>query len=105
MDGSQFMQQQKLAAIHQASTELADLTTEEVANLTASERIELLKDNILHCTQDILQLYVVEIRMLDQSTGVLETLLSTGMEPDAEQRRLLPGSEGYGVTGFVAATG
>jgi CheY-like chemotaxis protein len=99
------MQQQKLAAIHQASTELADLTTEEVANLTASERIELLKDNILHCTQDILQFYVVEIRMLDQSTGVLETLLSTGMEPDAEQRKLLPGSEGYGVTGFVAATG
>ena len=99
------MQQQKLAAIHQASTELADLTTEEVANLTASERIELLKDNILHCTQDILQLYVMEIRMLDQSTGVLETLISTGMEPDAEQRKLLPGSEGYGVTGFVAATG
>jgi CheY-like chemotaxis protein len=99
------MQQQKLAAIHQASTELADLTTEEVANLTASERIELLKDNILHCTQDILQIYVIEIRMLDQSSGVLETLLSTGMDPDAEQRKLLPGSEGYGVTGFVAATG
>jgi len=99
------MQQQKLAAIHQASTELADLTPEEVASLTVAERIELLKDNILHCTQDILQLEVVEIRMLDQSTGVLEPLLSTGMAPDAEGRKLLPGSEGYGVTGFVAATG
>jgi len=99
------MQQQKLAAIHQASTELADLTTEEVANLTVSERIELLKENILHCTQDILQLNVVEIRMLDQSTGILETLLSTGMEPGAEERKLQSGSEGYGVTGFVAATG
>ncbi len=99
------MQQQKLAAIHQASTELADLTTEEVANLTVAERIELLKENILHCTQDILQLDVVEIRMLDQSTGILEPLLSTGMEPDAEERQLQSGAEGYGVTGFVAATG
>jgi CheY-like chemotaxis protein/PAS domain-containing protein len=99
------MQQQKLAAIHQASTELADLTTDEVANLTVAERIELLKDNILHCTRDVLQLSVVEIRMLDPSTGVLESLLSTGMGPDAEGRKLLLGSKGYGVTGFVAATG
>ena len=43
--------------------------------------------------------------MLDLSTGILEPLLSTGMEPHAEERKLQSGSEGYGVTGFVAATG
>lgn len=99
------LQQQKLAAIHQAGTELADLTTDEVANLAVEERIELLKANILHCTQDVLHLDVVEIRMLDQESGTLQPLLSFGMEPEAEDRLLRSGSEGYGVTGFVAATG
>jgi len=99
------LQQQKLVAIHQAGVELADLTTEEVANLPLDERIELLKSNILHCTQDVLQLDVVEIRMLDQETGELDPILAVGMEESAELRILLAETEGYGVTGFVAATG
>jgi len=99
------LQQQKIAAIHQAGTELADLSTDEVASLSVAERIALLKDNILHCTQDVLDLDVVEIRMLNQETGALEPVMSIGMEPSAEQRQLYSGAEGYGVTGFVAATG
>ena len=61
----EILQQQKLAAIHQAGIELADLTPDEVAKMTVDERIELLKSNILHCTQDVLHYDVVEIRMLD----------------------------------------
>ena len=37
------LQQQKLAAIHHAGVELADLTTSDVAQLLEEERIELLK--------------------------------------------------------------
>ena len=59
------LQQQKLSAIHQAGIELADLTPDEVSKMTVEERIELLRANILHCTQDVLQYNVVEIRMLD----------------------------------------
>ncbi len=65
------LQQQKLSAIHQAGIELADLTPDEVSKMTVEERIELLRSNILHCTQDVLQYNVVEIRMLDQNTKVL----------------------------------
>ncbi|MEM1305365.1 MAG: GAF domain-containing protein, partial [Planctomycetota bacterium] len=101
----EILQQQKLAAIHQAGLELADLTTEEVANMDVEERIELLKENILHCTQDVLQFDVVEIRMLDQDTGDLRPLLAVGMKPEAEQRVLRAEAEGNGVTGFVAACG
>jgi two-component system, sensor histidine kinase SagS len=99
------LQQQKLSAIHQAGIELADLTPDEVANMPIEERIELLKSNILHCTQDVLQYNVVEIRMLDQETGVLEPVLAVGMTDEAAQRELRASITGNGVTGFVAATG
>jgi CheY-like chemotaxis protein/PAS domain-containing protein len=99
------LQQQKLSAIHQAGIELADLTPDEVAQMTIDERIELLKANILHCTQDVLHYDVVEIRMLDPKTRVLEPVLAVGMTEEASNRKLRADSTGNGVTGFVAATG
>jgi two-component system, sensor histidine kinase SagS len=99
------LQQQKLAAIHQAGVELADLSTSDVAELAEEERIELLKSNILQCIQDVLQLDVVEIRMLDQDTGELIPLLEVGMAPEAAVRKLYAAPTDNGVTGFVASTG
>jgi two-component system, sensor histidine kinase SagS len=101
----EMLQQQKLAAIHQAGMELADLTPDELARMTVEERIELLKSNILHYTKDLLQFDVVEIRLLDHETGRLEPLLAVSMEPEAAQRVLYAKPQDNGVTGFVAATG
>jgi CheY-like chemotaxis protein/PAS domain-containing protein len=101
----EILQQQKLSAIHQAGIELADLTCDEVAKMTVDERIELLKSNILHCTQDVLHYDVVEIRMLDEKTGNLLPVLAVGMTPEAAGRELRAETSGNGVTGFVAATG
>jgi CheY-like chemotaxis protein/PAS domain-containing protein len=99
------LHQQKLAAIHQAGIELADLMPEELLQMSVDERIELLKSNILHFTKDLLHFDVVEIRLVDAQTGKLEPLLAVGMEPEAEQRELYALPQGNGVTGFVAATG
>jgi len=101
----EMLQQQKLAAIHQAGMELADLTPDELLQMEVEERIELLKANIVHFTKDLLNFDVVEIRLLDPKTDRLETLLATGMEPTAEERVLHARPQGNGVTGFVAATG
>jgi CheY-like chemotaxis protein/GAF domain-containing protein len=98
-------QQQKLAAIHRAGMELADLTPEELSQMGIPERIELLKDNVLHYTRDLLNFEVVEVRLLDQKTGRLEPLLAQGMEPEAATRVLYAQPQNNGVTGFVAATG
>ena len=98
-------QQQKMAAIHQAGMELADLAPGEIAHLAVNERIELLKSNILHFTRDLLHFNVVEIRLLDQKTGRLEPLLAMGMDPEAAARVLYAQPQNNGVTGFVAATG
>lgn len=102
---AEVLQQQKLSAIHQAGIELADLTPDEVSKMTVEERIELLRANILHCTQDVLQYNVVEIRMLDQNTRALMPVLAVGMTDEAANRALRADTVGNGVTGFVAATG
>ena len=101
----EMLQQQKLAAIHQAGMELADLTPDELAHMSVEERIDLLKSNILHYTKDLLHFDVVEIRLLDQLTGKLEPLLAVGMDPAAASRVLYARPQNNGVTGFVAATG
>jgi CheY-like chemotaxis protein/PAS domain-containing protein len=101
----EMLQQQKLAAIHQAGMELADLTPDELFHMAVEQRIDLLKQNILHYTRDLLHFDVVEIRLLDQKTGRLEPLLAVGMEPEAALRELYAQPQDNGVTGFVAATG
>lgn len=99
------LQQQKLAAIHQAGVELADLTPDELRDMSIEDRIELLKSNILHYTKDLLDFDVVEIRLLDPKTKALQPLLAVGMEPSAMSRELHAEAHNNGVTGFVAATG
>ncbi|HWB10197.1 MAG TPA: response regulator [Pirellulales bacterium] len=102
---AEVLQQQKLAAIHQAGIELANLTPDELFAMTVEERIELLKSNILHYTRDLLNFNVVEIRLLDSKTGKLEPLLSEGLLAEATNRVLYAQPQNNGVTGFVAATG
>jgi CheY-like chemotaxis protein len=102
---AEMLQQQKLTAIHRAGVGLADLTPDEVYNMEVDERIELLKSNILHYAQDLFKFDVVEIRLLDESTGELATLLSVGIDSEASRRKLYARPQNNGVTGFVAATG
>jgi len=98
-------QQQKMAAIHQAGLELADLSPAEITHMAVNDRIELLKSNILHFTRDLLHFSVVEVRLLDQTTGRLDPLLAMGMDAEAAARELFAQPQNNGVTGFVAATG
>lgn len=98
-------QQQKLKAIYQAGLELGDLNPEEVSRMTVQDRIELLKQKILHYTQDVLRYENLEIRLLDGTGDKLNSLLVLGMRPDAVARELHASPINNGVTGFVAATG
>ena len=101
---AEVVQQQKLAAIHKAGVELANLSPEELFRMTIDERIELLKQNILHYAHQLLNFDIIEIRLLDAKTGKLEPLLAVGMSPEAANRELFAEPKGNGVTGFVAAT-
>ena len=95
---------QKIEAFYAAGFELGDLQPEEVVDLSVEDRVELLKDKILRYTQDLLKFETVEIRLLNEETGILTPLLSVGMGT-AAQRELKALPEENGVTGFVATTG
>jgi two-component system, sensor histidine kinase SagS len=99
------LQQQKLEALHKAGRELAPFTPDQLAEMSVEERIEVLKLNIRRITRDLLHYEVVEIRLLDPRTSLLQPLLQDGMSPEAAQRVLSAATEGQGVTGHVAATG
>ncbi len=101
----EILQQQKLAAIHQAGRELADLRPSEIFMMEVDERIDLLKENIRHYLSDLLNFEVIEIRLLAHDTGNLVPLLSVGIDQDASDRKLFAHPQGNGITGYVAASG
>ena len=100
-----FLFQQKMKALHKAGGSLADLSPKEIYEMDYDQRVEIIKDNILHFTQDLLDFEVVEIRLIDPETNDLKPLLSVGIDSGVERKMLKAESTGNGVTGFVAATG
>ena len=102
---AEVLQQQKLEAIHKAGSQLTDLKPDEIFAMDVDQRIELLKDNIRHYTRDLLDVEVIEVRLLEHSTGTLIPLLSVGIDQEAADRRLMASPQGNGVTGYVAASG
>ncbi len=101
----EILQQQKLAAIHQAGRELADLRPSEIFMMEVDQRIELLKENIGHYLNDLLNFEFIEIRLLENTTGNLVPLLSVGIDQEAADRQLYAHPQGNGVTGYTAASG
>ncbi len=101
----EILQQQKLAALHLAGRELADLRPSEIFMMEVDERIELLKENIRHYLSDLLNFEVIEIRLLEHSTGNLIPLLSVGIDQEAADRQLFAHPHGNGITGYAAASG
>ena len=68
------LEKQRLKALHEASLALADLTPREIFEMEVDQRIDLLKENILYYTRHLLDFDVVEIRLVDPKTGLLEHL-------------------------------
>jgi len=95
----------KLDAIRRAGVELGDLAPEEVPDMTAADRIELLRGKVLQFTRDLMEFDTVEIRLLDDYTGELRSLLSSGMADGVAELPLRADAESNGATGLVAATG
>ncbi|MDP1563193.1 MAG: GAF domain-containing protein [Pirellulaceae bacterium] len=96
---------QKLNAIHAAGVELANLTPEEIFQWDFKQRIDVLKANIQHYTQQVMKYEYFEIRLIDNKTSELKVLMSVGINSERAQQPLYVSTSGQGVTGYVAATG
>jgi CheY-like chemotaxis protein/GAF domain-containing protein len=101
----QELARRKIEAIHDAGTRLSDLRPDEVAMMSNEDRIEILKENILTFSQNILGFDTIEIRVLDPASQQLTPLLQEGMQNEAACRLLYAREEDNGLTGYVAATG
>jgi ABC-type multidrug transport system ATPase subunit/CheY-like chemotaxis protein len=97
--------EQQLAAIHQAGAKLIDLRPDEIVAMNSDQQVELLKDRIRHYIQGIVNADLLEIRLLEQSSGDLIPLLTLGIEKIVGKRRLTHCRKGHGVDGYVAASG
>jgi CheY-like chemotaxis protein/GAF domain-containing protein len=102
---AEVQQQHKLDALYQAGRQLAELSPDQVSELSMEQRVEMLKLNIRRLTHDLLHYDVIEVRLLDRQTGRLELLSQEGMTPGAAGRILCAKAEDNGITGYVAATG
>jgi two-component system, sensor histidine kinase SagS len=94
--------QRKLDALHQAGRELVELDAANIAEVSLTERVESLKDNLRRLIHDLLHYDIIEVRIFDKATNELKPLLEEGMTPEAAARRLVALPTGNGVTGYVA---
>jgi CheY-like chemotaxis protein len=89
--------------LREAGKELADISQNDIAKLSATERINILRAKITRYAKEILKYDTIEIRILSQhESGLLEPLLALGMADAAVKRRLYAKQEGNGITGWVA---
>lgn len=92
--------------LRDAGRELADLSKDDILNLSSEERINILRAKIAKYAKEILQFDTIEIRLLSHRIPLLlEPLLAIGMAEAAKQRTLYALQEKNGITGWVAYHG
>lgn len=96
---------EKLSSIYEAGREVASLNPETIARLSVAERVELLRESISRHTRDVLQYEHFEVRLIDRATNRLEVVVAAGELEKVRALELEMGTQGHGITGYVAATG
>jgi len=97
--------QDKLDAIDEAGRALVRLDAEQFSRLDVQERLSLLEQKILRCTNELLHFDNFAIFVLDEPRNKLDLVLSSGMPSGLEGIELLVAPEGNGIAGYVAARG
>ena len=97
--------QEKIDAIDQAGRELLSLDAGQFSRLDAQERLSLLEQKVLRCTQELLHFENFEIRVCDKDTNKLDLVLCAGMPSDSGDVELFASPEGNGICGYVATRG
>lgn len=97
--------QQKLDAIDRAGAELVRLDADAVRKLHVTDRLKLLEQKIIKFSHELLRFDHLMIRLIDERTGKLELVISSGLPPEAMEVDLFAQREGNGIMGYVAATG
>ena len=97
--------QEKIDAIDRAGRELLSLDVDQISRLDAQDRLALLEQKIIRCTQELLNFDNFEIRILDKETRELRLVLSSGVPEKQHEVTLAATPEGNGICGYVASSG
>lgn len=95
----------KLDAIDQAGSQLVGFEAATVRKMNVFERLRLLETRIVQLCRDLMKFDHFSIRLIDERTGRLEIVMSTGLPQEAIELEIYPLPEDNGITGYVAATG
>ncbi len=103
--GSSRRLQEKLATIDAAGRELVKLDADSSSRLSVPERLGILETKIVRFCSDLMHFSHFAVRILDQTTGRLDTVLAGGFPEEARNLEIFAQREGHGISGFVAASG
>ncbi|HED54610.1 MAG TPA: response regulator [Phycisphaerales bacterium] len=95
----------KMNAVERAGAALVKLDREAVSKMNAVQRLHLLEERIIKLSHDVLNYDHFAIRLIDEHTGRLEPIITSGFSQEAMELELYPAEEGNGTIGYVAATG
>ncbi len=95
----------QMDALDKAGREMTHLDADTIKNLHAADRLKLLEGRVNEFAHKLLNFDHFAVRILDEKTGELKLVMSSGMPRRATEIKLYAGREDQGISGYVAATG
>lgn len=97
--------QRKMTALDRAGFELVRLDVEEIKEMNAMERLQLLERRIIRYSHELLNFDHFAIFLIDQHSKRLHLVMQSGLPPEIQDLDLYLEKEGSGISGHVATTG
>jgi len=97
--------QQKMDAIDRAGFELVRLDVEQIREMNALERLQLLEQRIVKSLHELLRSDHFAIFLINPKRDKLELVMQSGLPQEIQDLDLYLESEGSGISGYVAKTG
>lgn len=97
--------QRKMSAIDRAGFELVRLDVDEIREMNAMQRLQLLENRIVRCAKELLKFDHFAIFLIDQRDERLRLVMQSGLPDEIQDLDLYLENEGSGISGHVAATG
>jgi len=97
--------QQKMDAIDRAGFELVRMDVDQIRELNAIERLQLLEQRVIKYSHELLRSDHFAIFLTDQRTNKLQLVMQAGLPLEIQDLDLYLEAEGSGISGWVATTG
>lgn len=97
--------QRKMNALDRAGFELVRLDVQEIREMNAIERLQLLEKRIVRYASELLNFDHFAIFLIDQNNNRLRLVMQSGLPEEIQDLDLYLENEGSGISGHVASTG